>query len=619
MKRTLPLLVMAIFSLSLIQAQGIRTPRAVNPLAHIEHMDQMANDALPLCVKPFNASVSAKSVSEDAIGETRYDLQTNSTSMNRAWLFPDGTIGAVWTQGLIDGSFSDRGTGYNYFDGSSWGPFPTTRVESVRTGWPTYAPYGANGEIIGCHDFASTGGVVISKRTTKGSGAWTQSLLQGPAGHPDLAWPRLTTSGSDHSVIQVLGITKSTANGGTPYQGLEGALLYSRSTDGGQTWNPQNAILPGMSSAEYKGIPADAYAWAVPKGDTLAFVVGDNWIDAFLMKSTDGGTTWTKTLIFEHPYPLFDEATMLVLDTPYVCDGSMAVALDPAGNAHVAFGLMRVLNDDLTDGNTSYFPFTDGIAYWKEGDGVFPTLNIDTLYDNGDLVAWMQDINQNDTIDYLGGMESIGTYYSSLNSMPSLSIDEENNVMLVWSGLTEGKDNGVQMFRHIWARSKFHWMPDWSDFHHLTSSIIHNFDECTYPILSGSSNNYWHLIYQADEEPGLHIQGDEDAPTDNTITYMKVSKQGVGIAEIPPLAEVSAVYPNPATDMARVDLQLLRPAMLSCSLMNLAGQTLRSCAPQMLGSGNQAVIVGLEGLAPGAYLLNLNDGQHSVTRKLLVR
>ncbi|HRZ77180.1 MAG TPA: hypothetical protein P5248_07425, partial [Bacteroidales bacterium] len=249
MKRTLPLLVMAIFSLSLIQAQGIRTPRAVNPLAHIEHMDQMANDALPLCVKPFNASVSAKSVSEDAIGETRYDLQTNSTSMNRAWLFPDGTIGAVWTQGLIDGSFSDRGTGYNYFDGSSWGPFPTTRVESVRTGWPTYAPYGANGEIIGCHDFASTGGVVISKRTTKGSGAWTQSLLQGPAGHPDLAWPRLTTSGSDHSVIQVLGITKSTANGGTPYQGLEGALLYSRSTDGGQTWNPQNAILPGMSSA----------------------------------------------------------------------------------------------------------------------------------------------------------------------------------------------------------------------------------------------------------------------------------------------------------------------------------------------------------------------------------
>jgi len=64
-------------------------------------------------------------VNESIIGTTVYDLQSNANVQNRIYAYPDGTIGATWTMGLTGSpGFSDRGTGYNYFDGFSWGEAP---------------------------------------------------------------------------------------------------------------------------------------------------------------------------------------------------------------------------------------------------------------------------------------------------------------------------------------------------------------------------------------------------------------------------------------------------------------------------------------------------------------
>lgn len=53
--------------------------------------------------KSPNQTTSTKgvtSLSEAHIGNSRYDLQTNSTTQNRIYAFADGTIGATWTQGF---------------------------------------------------------------------------------------------------------------------------------------------------------------------------------------------------------------------------------------------------------------------------------------------------------------------------------------------------------------------------------------------------------------------------------------------------------------------------------------------------------------------------------------
>ncbi|MCX6271512.1 MAG: GEVED domain-containing protein, partial [Bacteroidetes bacterium] len=109
-----------------------------------------------------SSSITLTAPNPGEIGMSRYDLQSNAASMNRLYLFDDGTLGATWTMGFQDPGFPDRGTGYNFFNGSYWNPVPSARVEDIRTGWPSYAPWGSNGEIIVSHT-SSTDGLKISR------------------------------------------------------------------------------------------------------------------------------------------------------------------------------------------------------------------------------------------------------------------------------------------------------------------------------------------------------------------------------------------------------------------------------------------------------------------------
>ena len=192
-------------------------------------------------VVEVNHTVSVKNGLDIGVGETFYDLQSNSSMANRIYAFDDGTIATTWTRGMTPTSYPNRGTGYNYFDGTSWGEMPTERIEEQRTGWPSIASYGENGEIVCSHTFGSDG-LIFSWRENKGE------------------------------IIHVICVTLGTGNGGTIYDGLDGALLYSRSDDGGETWDPENEILEGVSSDYTSGWGGDDYAWAQPVGDNIAFI-----------------------------------------------------------------------------------------------------------------------------------------------------------------------------------------------------------------------------------------------------------------------------------------------------------------------------------------------------------
>ena len=76
------------------------------------------------------------------VGTTWYDLQSYNTVQSRIYAYDDGTIGATYMRANDVGTWSERGSAYNYFDGNAWGPNPAGRIESVRTGWPCYAPLG---------------------------------------------------------------------------------------------------------------------------------------------------------------------------------------------------------------------------------------------------------------------------------------------------------------------------------------------------------------------------------------------------------------------------------------------------------------------------------------------
>ncbi|MCD4746675.1 MAG: hypothetical protein K8R58_10285, partial [Bacteroidales bacterium] len=114
---------------------------------------------------------------EEVIGETVADQQTNRALMNRTYLYNDGTIGVTWTRGMDGPTFPERGTGYNYYNGNSWGPWPDTRIETQRCGWPSLAPLANNGEIVVSNNAVDA--LVINRRDEKGTGTLVETILQG--------------------------------------------------------------------------------------------------------------------------------------------------------------------------------------------------------------------------------------------------------------------------------------------------------------------------------------------------------------------------------------------------------------------------------------------------------
>ena len=460
---------------------------------------------------------------EDIIGRTYYDLQSFTMLGNRMHVYDDYTLGVVWTRGF-DGSsnFEDRGTGYNFNndDISSWLEEPNTRVEDERTGWPSYAPLGETGEIIVAH---LAEGLKISTRDERGTGDWSFQTLTGPT---NMKWPRVITNGDDNNTIHLL------ANSYEEYEGQSRALLYYRSTDAGVTWDIEANVPEGTGSEYYTEISSDNFVWAEPNGNAIAFLVGDTWTDLFLMKSTDNGDSWEKTIIWEHPYPMFDwEST--VTDTFYCVDNSANLMLDDDGMAHVVFGISRVLHAE-PGVNYEFFPFVDGIGYWNENMEPFSNnLNAlspysddhgSELIENYNLIGWSPDLNGNGELDFITWDPEIFQSYNQMgmSTMPSISYSYEGGLVVAYSTTTENYDNGINNQKQIfWKHSDQNGF--WNNYLcQVTYSIPHFFDECIFPIVTGGTrtgDEPDRVFYQADYTPGLAMDGDHEYAENRMLVY----------------------------------------------------------------------------------------------------
>jgi len=579
---------------------------------------------------PSVAPVPSKSINEKQIGTTRYDLQSNGSIQNRILLYSDGTIGATFNFGTTEINFPERGTGYNYSSdgGTTWDALPTTRIETERSGWPSYAELGA-GEIVVTHN--ATTGLLVSKRAVKGTGAWTTTTLIGPMSTGSttaLIWPRMITSGN---TIHIIACTdQATAPAIWKYQGLALALVYIRSTDGGTTWEPP-VILPGMDSASIVnnvtlGFEGDSYGWAAPKGDTIAFVVGNSWQNVFVMKSFDGGTNWTKI-------PVYNLPAITSFPTPIIptTDGNYAIALDKTGKAHVAMGRLRYSKSSgLIDsiGYSSFYPVTDGLVYWNEDMPVLDSTRmgtLDSLINHGQLIATMIDYNANGTIDLPSvatGTWPFGTYYASLTSMPSMTFDDAGDLYVSYSSCREDllTADALMIYRHYYITKLAVDSVNWANPIDLTGNVIHAYDECIFGSMSYTTNNKIHMVYQADPVPGLAVRGDKTPYDDNQIFYVNIDKSdiGAGIHENQNNAVSMSIYPNPTSDYAYIDLNLAKSSVVSVIVTDLVGQQVMNKTMGQLSSGSHNLPIAVSSLKSGIYFFTVQAGNNKVTKKIVI-
>jgi len=570
-------------------------------LKHIQaHPDQKINNT--------GETINLKSVDAYTIGTTVYDAQViNYGNMQqRMWAYEDGTIGATWTSMGFD-NVPERGCGYNYYDGAGWGEQNPHVGVSDRVGPPNYAPWGPNGEIVSVYKYVpGEGPMLFYKRENKGEGEWEEVELVGPAG-VSLVWQAMMTSGEDNEFIHLLTYTYD-----DPYLGQENALLYYRSSNGGESWEIEAQVIEGLGDDFYATINAYSYAWANPVDNTIAFTYGFDEFGGKVFKSDDNGDNWEIIDVFTTPFSGVDPPTETTI---FPCGiGTSAIALDSEGMAHVIFPRMR---KRFTDGAASWYPFTDGLIYWNETMDVLDTTTISSytleyLDEGGYLIGWLP--------ESLVIPENQPNYANALWGFPQISIDAENNLFVATSTITD-YEFGDANYRHIFINSSFNGGISWEGQVDLNDELIYMFSECAFPAMAPVIDNKVLIVYQEDVLPGFHEWLDDHEQIENQMVSFVFDKDffvGVELNNERDLVKISEGYPNPSNSNITFSIKTNETAMASISVTNIVGQIVKTENIKQLQAGLNTISVGVSGFTPGTYFCTIRINQNSITKKITV-
>ncbi|MGZ4157260.1 MAG: T9SS type A sorting domain-containing protein, partial [Bacteroidia bacterium] len=532
----------------------------------------------------------------------------------------------------------------NYFDGTSWGAAPSTRVENVRTGFCNVAVTGTGAEFVVAHEAPTSGtgnGTHIASRTAKGTGTWTDGIL----GAAD-TWPRLVIGGPATNSIHIIAQTSGATTPVTPYHGQDGAISYSRSLDGGLTWDKIRTVIPQIDSSHYIGFGGDSYAMDI-KGSTIAIVAGGEYVDVVLLKSTDNGTTWTKTIVNPFPIPMYNSTTTVsdtmptdgIQDTIMTNDASLAVLIDNSGNAHVWFGRMRITSDGTSTGS-SYFPYTDGLMYWNETMGSAKPV----------MIAGVQDLNgdgmMNIYIDPTNAVLGIGTFNRSLTSFPSAGIDAAGKIYLTYSSVFEGiNDNGEgydtgnhvlitptggKSFRHQYVMRSDDNGATWCTPHDITDpdgSSAYDYIEGVYGAMARDVDGFVHVIVQEDPSAGHGVSttttpDPQGGPAN--IKYFKIPVADLacnaGVQENAGTVTDMNLYPNPTDAGNAVNLVLnsSKSTKAIVKIYNVVGQEVDHFNNN-LNTGINTFNVNVSNYKAGVYFVSTIVDGKNFTQKLIIK
>lgn len=586
--------------------------------------------------QPSNSTLGGSFIDEYLVGYSFYDLQTNNAISNRIVHNDDGSYAVSWTYSpTYDAAeaFPNRGTGYNYSaDGIVWQfPYvpgssqgPATRTENTRTGFTNIVNSTSGSEFSVAHSGTA---MSLCYRPAKGTGAWTTSYPWGTT--TEDTWPKAVAGGNNmvYAIFQGIGVST------TPVLGQKGPFFFSRSTDGGVTWSPKTQI-PGTDSTLYRGFGGDEYAIDA-KGNTVAIVLGSTITDLMLLKSTDAGLTWTKTLIYISPLPLFntdngqtsDTNSDGIPDTLLATGGDQAVLIDENNLCHVWFSDLRWMSDGATAGSYSYFPSTDGLEYWNE--------NMAT----GDyaLIAESEDLNGNGVLDVPEDQTCSfqwGNYGGGITGMPSAGLGDDGTLYVSYQTIDELADTAQyhQAHRHVYIITSPDKGQTWTYPYDIVPSIAQGGDgenqEAVFAALPKHiSGNILPVLYQRDGAPGHALAQagtcDDDFNSGNSSDIVFGRYDIAAVVGVTPVNAndifITQAYPNPTTGMAYFNVSTKSNADLSITVTDLLGKVVYSELRANVPAGVSSVSINTANWSSGLYTYNVISGDQKVTRKIVVQ
>ncbi len=653
MKNTLTLGFLAISILSFSQNQLKELPVPNSHAVVLENSSKIAtdNEYIPGPVVPRKESIKTKkAVNYDYIdlGQTYYDLQTNSSPGRRIALHADGTISAVWTTSPDAGTgYPNRGSGYNYSDGTTWYTGRDNKIESSgRTGWPSVMLLEDGSEMIIAHE-SNTGGFVASRNSTKGSTNFisTSAILDDVSDVNTNRVPIWNRSATSNGKVHLISNYWFSDANGVPLvtrDGVSSPTTYSRWDVSGDTADITHALLPGYDSTLFQTGGGDSYAIDV-RDSIVAILLGGLGDPLSLWKSTDNGESWTYTDIDNLPFKGDRANAKLLLsgDTINTNDGSVDVMIDASGQVHAFWGLGRVMGGIASTGDTSYsfFPGQSQIRHWKEGDS------------ESRIAGSGFDLDQNGQYDVtsetLSGLDGNGnvpnnllsatrTGATSLVTMPSASMDADGNLFVVYSAPVENQLHFLNAnFRDIMVSYSTDGGETWNGPQNLTQDGT---QECNFPCAAKSANDFLHVLWQQDETPGTFLQNHSASagshPNEiNTMKYAAIptadilanvigndvrtaSVQENNMNEV---FVVSQNQPNPFDGTSQVIIYLSSGSPVTLTISDILGNVLNQGDLGVMNAGNHTLSIDGNGLTSGIYFYTIATDNHQVTKKMQVK
>ena len=589
---------------------------------------------------------------------TTYDLQSNHFCSNRMYALPDNQAAVVATfSHEPNQTASDRGTGYNFYKDGAWGDMPESRIESMRTGWPTIAPYGDKGEILISH-----APMRCWTREVAGEGEWVYrgELPIHPENYPytdDASWPRVATSGANHNIIHVIADIQHDA-GDVIYH----HQVYLRSEDA-ENWEISYGPIEEVGYVSEGGFSAEDYAIAANGHNVAILYVGSLSNSAWMFKSTDDGVNWTARRVWEDPYEGQDD--VVYTDTLFRPMNG-AIVIDNGGVAHVALNTFEMMIDEDNIANGTYSVWSgravDGIVYWNDtqegpiADTYHPEYVGTPLEEHfanpnpfhaarlwwpipdepgyvrmhPDSTKWIGFIPMYEGYEWDNDKfyreDDYHNRFYGASGHPALSCDPYGNLLCAFSSPCTRRldDNGTYYYRSIYVSyynvDKGYWEQVVDDLCDEEVNFMFLYSDNLFTISAPNTykaGEYW-VGFQSDDIIGLYwgSGANQNQASENTIHAIKIlaDPEYVSVPENYEAQDVVySIYPNPATDY--VVVKSSQDVEANISIVNLVGQTVKQFN-QSLKMGENTIGIDLKS---GIYFCTISANGFNKTIKFVVK
>lgn len=620
---------------------------------------------------------------------TTYDLQSNGFVANRMYQLKDGSVAvtATFSADEYDAEFLDRGTGYNFAHRGKvgkWGGLPYQRIEAttekdMRTGWPSIAPYGAEGEILVSHSAEDNNdhkGLYYWVREKAGVGAWDgphaianpeglDAIVYGEDNY--LSWARIATTGENNDVLHIF----AAASGDSSI-----AHYYLRTADL-ENWEVEFSPLSIDELHVGRTFAADDYAVSA-NGNNIAIVYCAGYsADVLVYESKDQGETWNSRLVWECPFTEeewsqgeFDQNNIQYVNEEtklMYAPTHASIAVDANGVSHVALGT-RLYDVLVAYYYRAYVGMAcDGVAYWNselsweedENGNPVPSpirsVRDDSLkhalrlwwddpekegyiqMDITNFCAWMpphaeEGYNNFDyNLLFTGEGSGAATDYPfGITGYPAIAVDPAGNLAIAYSSpdVNRALWQSANYYRSIFVNYKpadsatWGQMPIWGL--NLYSDFVHSADEATFisavstPV---NENEFWFSCF-SDDTPGFYTgsYASQANITNSIVNVFKFDPNGLlndEEEEIGLNEAIDVVYNIfPNPATDFIKVSSSSDANATVTFSNIAGQTVKVVNTNLTTGDN---VIAVSDLTSGVYFCTVSANGYSHTTKVVVK